>query len=71
MYYLGHENNYNNIRILTYNYVKQNPTFVYEYCYEENTVIHDSILAKWLSAIRGFKKNQNILPYGYPRFYFF
>ena len=34
-HYSGHENNYNNIRILTYNYVKQNHTFVYEYCYEE------------------------------------
>ena len=42
-HYLGHENNYNNIRILTYNYVKQNPTFVYEYCVEENNIFYIDI----------------------------
>ena len=39
----GHENNYNEIRLSTYNFVKNNPTFIYEYCYEENNLFYIDI----------------------------
>ena len=42
----GTQNNYEEIRLSVYNYIKNNPTFVYEYCYEENNLFYIDVETK-------------------------
>ena len=42
----GTQNNYEEIRLSVYNYIKNNPTFVYEYCYEENNLFYIDVDTK-------------------------
>ena len=42
----GTQNNYEEIRLSVYNYIKNNPIFVYEYCYEENNLFYTDVETK-------------------------